>query len=87
MVRDTEVLKERTDVQYALLRDISLKDITALPEDATGAAAHGRSTIRLPGKQKVRRIQTGRSRAHEHLRQSCAKAFANPMKDRLGFSR
>jgi FtsP/CotA-like multicopper oxidase with cupredoxin domain len=37
--QDTKVLKDRTDVRYALLRDISLNDIKALPEDATGADA------------------------------------------------
>ena len=33
----TAQLKARTDVRYALLRDISLKDISALPEAGTGA--------------------------------------------------
>jgi len=36
---DTSELKKKTDVRYALLRDISLRAISALPEEANGAAA------------------------------------------------
>ena len=35
----TDDLKARTDVRYALLRDIALKDISALPEAAGDKAA------------------------------------------------
>ncbi len=37
--QDTDDLKAKTVVQYALLRDIPLHNITALPEDASGANA------------------------------------------------
>ena len=37
--KDTAVLKEHTDVRYVLLRDIPLRNVDALPEDADGANA------------------------------------------------
>ena len=79
----TAGLKARTDVRYALLRDISLKDITALPEAVTTAPKTAIWAPELKDWQTADECGVWRMAGHRETDAKLRKGYCQPAEDKV----